>query len=72
MGTLLLYNPWIQIYLLYAGVLAVIFIWDCLHSAPVTVERIRTPPNEAAAVPPPRRSQEPCSALSQLKRRVQS
>jgi hypothetical protein len=36
MGTLLLQNPWVQVYLLYAAALFSVLIWDRLLNAPAT------------------------------------
>jgi hypothetical protein len=65
MGTLLLHDPVVQIFLLFVGALGVAFIWDYLCNPLAIRDDARTPPNEAAqggASPPSRlRSQEPCS-----------
>ena len=67
MGALLLHHPLVQFYLLYAGALWAVFIWDYLRNLPAARDGARAPRNEAAqggASPPPRpRSQEPCSVL---------
>jgi hypothetical protein len=65
MTTFLLRNPWIQFYLLYVGVLCVVFICDYFRNPPVTRDDSRTPPSDTAqskasplSCP---RSQEPCA-----------
>jgi len=65
MRNILLHNPWVQFYLLYAGALWVVFIWDYLRKPLAKRDGGRIPTNEAVrwrAWPSFRpRSLEPCS-----------
>jgi hypothetical protein len=65
MGTLLLHHPLVYVYLLYVGVLWVVFVWDRLRSPQPRGRTPRTGPNEPAAVGPrlhPPRLAKRCSA----------
>jgi hypothetical protein len=44
MGAFLLYNPWIQSYLLYVAALVIICLWDGLRHHPATQGGSKKPP----------------------------
>jgi len=48
MGTLLLHNPWVQFYLLYAGALSIALLWDQLRQTLAARHSSQTPRNETA------------------------
>jgi hypothetical protein len=59
MGTLLLHDPWVRLYLLYVAALFVACILDCLRNPFAIQDDPRTPRNEVAHgrlafSPPPR------------------
>ena len=48
MGTFLLHDPWVRLYLLYVAALFVACIWDYLRNPPAIQDDSRTPRNEVA------------------------
>jgi hypothetical protein len=72
MGALLLYNPWVQLYVLYAAALGVVFICAYWRNPPVIRNGAKAVRNEVAqgraSLPSRPRSPESCRPSRQGRR----